>query len=83
MKIPYLICFQHPYHSCLNDEEKKLFTSIKEKYDKQISPYYAASRLWIDAIIDPKDTRKVISESISMANNAPIESPYKVGVIQT
>lgn len=65
------------------DEEKKLFTSIKEKYDKQISPYYAASRLWIDAIIDPKDTRKVISESISMANNAPIESPYKVGVIQT
>ena len=63
--------------------EKELFDSIKNKYDEQISPYYAASRLWIDAIIDPVETRKIISMGIEMANHAPIEKRYNVGVIQT
>jgi 3-methylcrotonyl-CoA carboxylase beta subunit len=65
------------------EEEEKLYQSIKEKYDKQTSPYYAASRLWLDAIINPLDTRKVISIGIEMANHAPIEKQYNVGVIQT
>lgn len=65
------------------EEEKALFDEIKAKYDKQISPYYAASRLWIDAIIDPVETRKVISMGIEMANHKKAEKPYNVGVIQT
>ena len=65
------------------EREAALFNSIKSKYDEQISPYYAASRLWIDAIIDPADTRKVISQGIEMANHSPIEKRYNVGVIQT
>jgi 3-methylcrotonyl-CoA carboxylase beta subunit len=49
----------------------------------QTTPYYAASRLWLDAIIDPLDTRKVISMGIEMANHAPITKAYNVGVLQT
>ena len=48
-----------------------------------MSPYYAASRLWVDSIIDPLDTRKVISMGIEMANKAPIKEAYNVGVLQT
>ena len=65
------------------EKEQELFDKIKSKYDKQISPYYAASRLWIDAIIDPVDTRKVISMGIEMANHKKTEDKYNVGVIQT
>ena len=65
------------------EREKELFDGIKSKYDSQISPYYAASRLWIDAIINPVETRKVISMGIEMANHKKAERPYNVGVIQT
>ena len=65
------------------EREKELFDSIKNRYDSQISPYYAASRLWIDAIIDPVETRKVISMGIEAANNKKAEKPYNVGIIQT
>ncbi len=65
------------------EREKELFDSIKSKYDSQISPYYAASRLWLDAIIDPNETRKVISMGIEMANHKKAEKQYNVGVIQT
>ncbi len=65
------------------EREKELFDKIKSRYDEQISPYYAASRLWVDAIIDPTETRKVISMGIEMANHAKAEKPYNVGVIQT
>jgi acetyl-CoA carboxylase carboxyltransferase component len=56
---------------------------ITERYDKQTSPYYAASRLWVDNVIDPLDTRRWVSMGIEAANNAPIEKQYNVGVIQT
>ena len=62
--------------------QKELLASIQAKYDDQTSPYYAASRLWVDAIIDPRETRKVISMGIEAANNAPME-PFNVGVLQT
>jgi len=62
--------------------EKELLKTITERYDKQTSPYYAASRLWTDAIIDPLETRKVISMGIEAANNAPIKEAYNPGVIQ-
>ena len=65
------------------EAEKELLDEITKKYNEQISPYYAASRLWIDGIIDPLETRKVISMGIEAANNAPIEKRYNVGIIQT
>ena len=64
-------------------EIDKLLEKISKKYDKQTSPYYAASRLWIDAIINPIETRKVISMGIEAANHAPIEKRYNPGVLQT
>lgn len=63
-------------------KEKELFDKIKAKYDAQISPYYAAARLWTDAIIDPLETRNWISMGIEAANHAPIEKPFNLGVIQ-
>ncbi|HUM45852.1 MAG TPA: acyl-CoA carboxylase subunit beta [Chitinophagales bacterium] len=65
------------------EDEKKLLDEIKQRYDKQTSPYYAAARLWMDAIIDPLETRKVISMTIEAANHAPITKAFNVGVIQT
>ena len=63
-------------------KEKELFDAIKAKYDQQISPYYAAARLWTDGIIDPKQTRSWISTGIEAANQAPIERPFNMGVLQ-
>jgi len=63
--------------------EKKLLKTITDKYDAQTSPYYGASRLWIDAIIDPLETRKVISMGIEASNNSPIKEVYNPGVIQS
>lgn len=65
------------------EKENELFNRTKDRYDKQTTPYYAASRLWIDAIIDPLETRKVISMGIEMADHAPILKPYNVGLLQT
>ncbi len=64
------------------EAEKALLDAIIARYEKQLSPYYAASRLWVDGVIDPIETRKVISEGIAMANHAPVK-PYNVGVLQT
>lgn len=63
-------------------KEKELFDKIKARYDEQVSPYYAASRLWTDAIINPLDTRTWISMGIEAANHAPIEKKFNLGVIQ-
>ena len=65
------------------DVEAALFNKIKDRYDSQTSPYYAASRLWVDAVIHPLDTRKWISMGIEMANHSPIKKKFNVGVIQT
>lgn len=64
------------------EKETALFAHIKEQYDEQISPYYAAARLWTDAIIDPLETRQWIAMGIEAANNAPIERAFNLGVIQ-
>ncbi|MFN8277973.1 MAG: carboxyl transferase domain-containing protein [Chitinophagales bacterium] len=65
------------------EAEKELFNKIKARYDKTLDPKYAAARLWTDGIIDPLETRKVISMGIEMANQAPITKNFSVGVIQT
>ncbi|MGA1583365.1 MAG: carboxyl transferase domain-containing protein, partial [Saprospiraceae bacterium] len=66
------------------DEAKQeaLFATIKERYDNQTTPWYAAARLWVDAIIHPLETRSVISRGIEAANNAPV-GQFNVGVFQT
>ena len=63
-------------------KSKELFEKIKAKYDEQTTPEYAAARLWMDAIIDPLETRKVISMAIEAANQSPIEA-FNPGILQT
>ncbi|SDS47597.1 Acetyl-CoA carboxylase, carboxyltransferase component [Formosa sp. Hel1_31_208] len=64
------------------EKEKELFDTIKNRYDNQVSPYYAAARIWTDAIIDPLDTRTWISMGIEAANHAPIKKAFNLGVLQ-
>ena len=64
------------------EEEQRLLQEIKQRYETQTTPYYAAARLWVDAIIDPKETRRVISEGISAANHNPVTEEMKLGVFQ-
>lgn len=64
------------------EEEDVLLKEITDRYNEQLSPYYAASRLWVDGVIDPLDTRKVVSMGIEAANHAEVEK-FNVGVIQT
>ena len=65
-----------------SEQEQKLLNEIKNRYDEQTTPYYAAARLWVDAIIDPAETRKIISEGISAANHNPDMPEMKLGVFQ-
>lgn len=68
----------------LSENEKyNLLSEIETKYNEQLSPYYAAARLWVDGVIDPKETRKIISMGIEAANQNPDTPKYNVGVIQT
>ncbi len=66
-----------------DEQEAELLKKTTDKYESQTTPYYAAARLWVDGIIDPSETRKVISMGIEAANHAPVEKRYNVGVIQT
>ncbi|MBK6642392.1 MAG: acyl-CoA carboxylase subunit beta [Bacteroidetes bacterium] len=65
------------------EDEDELLKTITDRYTAQTSPYYAASRLWVDAVIDPLETRKWSSMGIEMADHAPREKPFNVGIIQT
>lgn len=65
------------------EEEKRLLNEIKSRYESQASPYYAAARLWVDDIIDPLQTRQVLSEGINAANNNADSGDFRVGVFQT
>jgi 3-methylcrotonyl-CoA carboxylase beta subunit len=64
------------------DEEEALRKQIADRYNEQLSPYYAAARLWVDGVILPEETRKVISTGIQAANHAAIKEKFSVGVIQ-
>lgn len=64
------------------EQEDELFKNIKDRYDAQVSPYYAAARIWTDAIIDPLDTRTWISMGIEAANHSPIEKKFNMGILQ-
>ncbi|GFZ85646.1 methylcrotonoyl-CoA carboxylase [Aquaticitalea lipolytica] len=64
------------------EKEEELFNKIKDRYDAQVSPYYAAARIWTDAIIDPLDTRTWISMGIEAADHAPIEKKFNLGILQ-
>ena len=65
------------------ENERALLNKITERYNSQTTPYYAAARLWVDGVIDPLETRKVISMGIEAANQSPIKKQFSVGVIQT
>jgi len=65
------------------EKEEELLKEITDRYDSQTTPYYAAARLWVDGVIDPSETRKVISMGIEAANQSPIKKQFNVGVIQT
>lgn len=68
----------------ITDEDKKIFLDgIEQGYEEQTNILYAASRLWVDEIIDPKDTRKIVSYCIELANNNSEMKKFNVGVIQT
>jgi len=64
------------------EKEAELFDKIKSRYDEQISPYYAAARIWTDAVKNPLDTRTWISMGIEAADHAPIEKKFNMGVLQ-
>lgn len=64
------------------EKEKAMLKEITDRYNSQTSAYYAAARLWVDEIIDPVETRNVISEGIKAANQAPDNKEFKVGVFQ-
>ena len=63
------------------EQEQQMLKEIEDKYDRQTSPYYAAARLWVDAIIDPAETRKIISLGIDAANHSPVQK-FSTGVFQ-
>lgn len=65
------------------EDENEILKTISDRYTEQTKPYYAASRLWVDGIISPLETRKIIAMGIEMANNKPLDKPYNVGVLQT
>src|SRR3546814_5600462 len=65
------------------EEKHKLLANIKASYESQLSPYYAAARLWIDGIIDPLETRQLISRGIAAADQSPVTSSFNPGILQT
>jgi 3-methylcrotonyl-CoA carboxylase beta subunit len=64
------------------EEKQKLLKEISDRYERELDPYYAAARLWVDGIIDPVDTRQIISRGIEMASNNPVIPPFNPGVLQ-
>ena len=68
----------------IHEDDKKIFLDeIQQRYTEQTEVLYAASRLWIDEIIDPLETRKIISRCIEITNNNPVIKKFNVGMIQT
>ena len=65
------------------EKEKELLDRIRSKYEETISPYYAASRLWLDAVIDPLETRSWVSMGIEAASQSPATKEFNMGVLQT
>ncbi|MBC8044649.1 MAG: acyl-CoA carboxylase subunit beta [Rhizobacter sp.] len=68
----------------ISDGDKKAFLKeISDRYTEQMNPLYAAARLWVDGIIDPRETRSVISQCLDCANENPDLAKFNAGVIQT
>jgi acetyl-CoA carboxylase carboxyltransferase component len=65
------------------DEQQKLLADMQARFEHETDPYFAAARLWVDGIVDPLETRFVVSMGIAMASNNPEMSPFNPGVIQT
>ncbi|HLV01775.1 MAG TPA: carboxyl transferase domain-containing protein, partial [Acidobacteriota bacterium] len=66
------------------DEEvyQQLLDDIRARYGEQLDPRYAAARLWIDAIIEPHQTREALKLALEVVSYGPEPGPFKIGVIQ-
>ena len=64
-------------------EKKELFETTRATYEKQADARYAAARLWVDAIIDPAETREALIEALQAASLNPVVAEFKTGVLQT
>jgi acetyl-CoA carboxylase carboxyltransferase component len=65
------------------EEQQNLLAEIQQRYERETDPFYAAARLWVDGIVDPVDTRQIVSRGISMAAHNRHLPPFNPGVIQT
>ncbi len=74
---------KQPGENMSEEEQQAMLKRITERYERTTVPYYAAARLWIDAIIDPAETRRWISMGIEAADHQPLKENYSTGVIQT
>ncbi len=63
--------------------KKELFESVRATYEHQTDPRYAAARLWVDAIIDPAQTRDALIWALEAAALNPEVKEFKTGVLQT
>jgi acetyl-CoA carboxylase carboxyltransferase component len=66
-----------------DDERAALLADVQARYNEALDPRYAAARLWLDEIIDPRHTRVVVARSIAAAAHQHTIEPFKVGVLQT
>ena len=73
---------QNKGETITTEKEQELLSTIKQRYEEQTTPYYAAARLWVDEIIDPRHTRKIITQCLHCANHSPITDSFKTGVMQ-
>jgi acetyl-CoA carboxylase carboxyltransferase component len=65
------------------EDEQELLSEIQDRYEEQTTPYYAAARLWVDALIDPTDTREWLSRGLDVVDHNPELPRFNPGVIQT
>jgi acetyl-CoA carboxylase carboxyltransferase component len=64
-------------------EQKNLLAEIQARYDRETDPYFAAARLWVDGIVDPIDSRWIVSKGMAAASCNPHIPQFNPGVIQT
>jgi acetyl-CoA carboxylase carboxyltransferase component len=64
-------------------EQAALLADIRKRYADAMDPRYAAARLWVDGILDPRDTRRVVGRCLALAAQNPELGEFRTGVLQT
>ena len=78
-----LLSIQLKNREVSDEERQQLLSQVQSRYDEAMDPRYAAARLWVDAIIDPAETRSVVSRSLNAAASNPHLEEFRTGVLQT